>query len=220
LKCNAHLASFLATLKQHCTAIPILATLEYKLSLALQVPYVRLYCISIRSSPNQHQLLIQAIKHQNIIGWDNFLRGYTSIFWMDSYMSFFASPNMTATLCLTWDVELIRASIFLSTSLWADRNCFIHGTYYECVPWNGVERVKYLYKIPPRLDRRYAAIRTIPLESRLQCSTTTLQRWIKRVEHCTFVTKFLRDNPAHRQLTIPQAFARAVRTESALKYPP
>jgi len=224
LKRNAHLASFLATLKKHCTAIPILATLEYKLSLTLKLPYVRSYCVSIQSSPNQHQLLLQAIKHQNIIGWDNFLRGYTFIYWMESYMSFFASSTMTATPCFTWDVEIIRASIFLSTSLWADRNCFIHGNNKreakDLLRMRTVERVKYLYKNPPRLDRRYADIKTIPLESRLQCSTTTLQRWIKRVEHCTFVTKFLRDNPAHHQLTIPQAFARAMRTESALKYPP
>jgi hypothetical protein len=131
-------------------------------------------------------------------------------------MSFFASSTMTATPCLTWDVELIRASIFLSTSLWADRNCFIHGNNKreakDLLRMRTMERVKFIYKNPPRLDRRYAVIKRIPLESRLQCSTTTLQRWIKRVEHCTFVTKFLRDNPAHCQLTIPQAFARAMRT--------
>jgi hypothetical protein len=167
LQRNAHLASFLATLKQHCTAIPILATLEYKLSLTLQVPYVRSYCVSINSSPNQHQLLLQAIKHQNIIGWDNFLWGYTSILWMDSYLSFFDPPNQTATPCLNWDVELVRASIFLSTSLWTDRNCFIHGNNKceakDLLRLRTMERVKYLYQHPPRFDRRYAAIRTIPL---------------------------------------------------------
>jgi hypothetical protein len=131
---------------------------------------------------------------------------------------------MKATPCLTWDVELIKASIFLSTSLWADRNCFLHGNdkreAKDLLRIRTMERVKLIYKNPPRLDRRYAAVSTIPLESRLHHSTTTLQRWIKRVEHCTFVTKFLRNNPAHCQLTIPQAFARAMRTESALKYPP
>jgi len=108
------------------------------------------------------------------------------------------------------------------TLTWVDRNVFGNNKCEakDLLRMRTVERVKYLYQNPPRLDRRYAAIRTIPLESRLKCSTTTLQRWIKRVEHCTFVTKFLRDNPAHRQLTIPQAYARALRSESALKYPP
>jgi hypothetical protein len=66
--------------KESNTAFPILATLEYKLSLALQVPYQCYYCIANQSSPNQHPFLLQAIKHQNILGWDNFLQGCISIF--------------------------------------------------------------------------------------------------------------------------------------------
>ncbi len=145
-------------------------------------------------------------------------------FWFDSYQSFFDSSNKSATPSQAWEVDLVRAIILLATSLWKDRNCFLYGNTIreanELLRSHIVDRVKYLYRHPPRLASRYATIHSVPLESRLKLSTTSLQRWLKPVEHHIYVTKFLRDNPVRHQPTIPQAFARAMRSESALKYPP
>jgi len=37
---------------------------------------------------HQKTVLINAICHQNWIGWDSFLKGYTTLYWKEAHLSF------------------------------------------------------------------------------------------------------------------------------------
>ncbi len=63
----------------------ILVTFEYKLSLVLSLEYSPTHHISFPTPTHIHQLLIISIHHQNIIMWQNFLKGYKSLYWMQLY---------------------------------------------------------------------------------------------------------------------------------------
>jgi hypothetical protein len=52
----------------------ILTTLEYKLSLALYLPYNPQYPLRVSISNDLKNIVLRAICHQNIIGWDNFFK--------------------------------------------------------------------------------------------------------------------------------------------------
>jgi hypothetical protein len=61
----------------------LLNTLHYKWSLVLALPSP---VIDQESAVNGIPFsLLQVIKHQNMLGWDNMLRGYTSIYWLRAY---------------------------------------------------------------------------------------------------------------------------------------
>lgn len=68
------LPSFLTNLEQFHTLPCIITTFEYKLSLALHLQYSTPYPILSTLPPPTHQLLIQAIWHQNRLGWDMALK--------------------------------------------------------------------------------------------------------------------------------------------------
>jgi hypothetical protein len=58
---------------------------EYKLSLALKLPYSQQFYIMDQLPQTLYCTLIQAIQHQNTVGRDNFLRGYISSYWFSLY---------------------------------------------------------------------------------------------------------------------------------------
>jgi len=81
--------------------------------------------------------------------------------------------------------------------------------------WNK-EYVNYT-RPSPRPHRRYASVTSIPLETRLQSKTLTLQCWLHRLQHQQRVTARLFESEG--QLTIFQAFANADKLNRS-KYPP
>jgi len=75
-----HLRTFLSELESQQTSIYLLTIFEYKLSLILNLMYQQTFTITIPASPTQQQILMKASRHQNLVGWDNFLWGYISIY--------------------------------------------------------------------------------------------------------------------------------------------
>jgi hypothetical protein len=121
LQHSQHLSRFLSDLQKVKTPTHLLATFEYKLSLYLQIPYHQRHQPSYTLPPKEHSTLLTAIRHQNILGWDNFMRGYISNLW-DDYIKLTLSPSPT-----NWDVALVKNIFTLATAIWKDRNRVIHG---------------------------------------------------------------------------------------------
>jgi hypothetical protein len=63
-------------------------------------------------------MLIQAIRHQNVIGWDNFLRGFTSIYWVSLFN--LAHKNDAQQLSSRWDVKVVSGGIKILKEIWSD----------------------------------------------------------------------------------------------------
>jgi hypothetical protein len=124
--------------------------------------------------------LITAIRHQNLIGWDNFLRGFTSSYW-DALHHKVHLNDPTPNLNSRWDMQLVAESITLSQHIWADRNSHIHGASQtesrQLLRERVMEQVRHIYKHPPRLYPRFKPINNIPLKLRLSRATTNLQCW-------------------------------------------
>ena len=79
------LTAFMTTLKNIGTPSYILATFEYTLSLTLDISDTQNYCCqSLLRPPLKHNLL-RAIRQQNVIGWDMFLKGFSSNYWVELY---------------------------------------------------------------------------------------------------------------------------------------
>jgi hypothetical protein len=63
----------------------MIVSYEYKLSNTLDIPFKAFFSNSSPIPQDMNIKLLQAIHHQNIIGWDNFLKGFTSSYWMEVY---------------------------------------------------------------------------------------------------------------------------------------
>jgi hypothetical protein len=167
---------------------------------------------------------MKASRHQNLVGWDNFLRGYISIYWRECQILFYESSSHRRLSSETWDTNLIKAIVTLYTSLWKDRNRVLHGSTRKeasiLLRSRVLNQVRQLYKHPPQLAGQYSTVRSVPLEDRLKHSTTLLQRWLKRVHHQVYMSKFLKDNSSPCQPTTKQAFAQVSHLELTSKYPP
>jgi hypothetical protein len=87
------LQTLLSNLVQVQTPLYIIVTLEYKLSLVLEVPLHKKYFLNNQVPQDTHRKLLSAIQHKNIIGWDNFLKGFTSIYWKDLYNAAHSCPQ-------------------------------------------------------------------------------------------------------------------------------
>jgi len=126
-QCSTLLQSTLQDLLKIGTPIQIVTVLEYKLSLVLNIPYKYNFQPASTLPPPHHSTLLTAICHQNLIGWDCFLKGYTSIFWNTLVTEVLHStiwPNLTSD---TWDIHFIATIIKLHKSIWEDRNKILHG---------------------------------------------------------------------------------------------
>jgi hypothetical protein len=200
-QCLSHLTVFLTALNKLKTPVQIVATLQYKLSLLLDIPFEQTYFITMQSSTSHHYALIQAICHQNIIGWNNFMRGYISTYW--AYYISIQHPN-----CIpNWDISLISHILTLTTAIWRDRNRVIHGDTKKAAAAllreRTIRQVYELHQNPPFLHRRYPKITSIPLSERLSRSTTYLQRWLDHVQHQKQITRHIQKTTPCAQTTIP-----------------
>ena len=63
----------------------------------------------------------KAILHQNILRWDNLLRGYASKHWQS-----IEAPGTNGTR-KTWDKRITGLMIMLYKEIWEGRNNFVHG---------------------------------------------------------------------------------------------
>jgi len=81
--------------------------------LVLNIPYERKFQAATDLLPIHHTILTSAIRHQNIIGWDCFLKGYTSALWHTLAESISDSSMHNKKLLTTWDVQLKSMAIKL-----------------------------------------------------------------------------------------------------------
>jgi len=148
--------------------------------------------------------LLIAIKHQNIIGRDLFLKGYISTYWSHTFEDLRqqCEPHKISN----WEVKLLGAAITLHKGIWDARNKHIHGsTAKESKIAQRIkiqEEVIRLYPHPPRLASRYQPIRKISLHNCLQKSTTHLRHWLSRINHQTGVFDLIRIKNRERQRSI------------------
>jgi hypothetical protein len=78
-----------------------------------------------KTGTRQSLTLLMAIKHQNIIGWDLFLKGYISIYWSHPYedLKQHDEPHNIPNR----EVKLTGAAIGRYKGIWDARNKDIHG---------------------------------------------------------------------------------------------
>jgi hypothetical protein len=168
------LHKFLSNLLSIHTPVYLISTLEYKLSLTLQVPFVHHYLNSYPISPDIHLTLLTAICHQNELGWDLFLRGFISHYWNEVYIQAHSSSPSSSPVQL-WDQKLVEGSLKLIQSIWTTRNIFLHGTNKleanQKLRERVLDRVQGIYKNPPKLNKHFKKIHSIPLQKRLQLDT-------------------------------------------------
>jgi hypothetical protein len=148
--------------------------------------------------------LLLAINHQNILGWDLFMKGYTSTYW--SHLCNDLMQNSETHFSSNWDVKFVDAAISLYKGIWEAWNKHMHGSTRE--ESSMLQRKKIqdqvirLCHYPPRLASRNSSIKRIPLEDRLKKSTTHLKHWISRIKHQVNVSDLLHMKDRERQCCI------------------
>jgi len=200
---KSFLENFLSHLLSLKTPIYILCTLEYKLSIALDIPFLPKFHNQEAILPDTKPLLMTAIRHQNIIGWDNFIRGYTSIYWV--YIFEHSHSHDIVCTSQTWDRSLVQHSVTLLQKIWNDRNVHLHGSSKaeaaQKFRVRVVHQVRQVYAHPPKLHKRFSAIQRILLHDRLRQSATNLQRWLSRINHQYYVSRRIQSHRKSDQLS-------------------
>ncbi len=203
-------------------------TLEYKLSLTLNIPYKKKYNSPDKIPKQFSSLFLTAKRHQNIIGWNYFLKGFISSFWIELQYLLRSPTGPRVPNMNTWETKITSLTINLLKDIWADRNTYIHGKSTEEARANAraaiIRQISVLYKTPPVLAKRYACITEIPFETRIRKTTTQLQQWMDRVKHQIKMSQYLCNPRFPGQLTLHQAYRRAgielPEGDGGLKYPP
>ncbi len=192
------------------TSIHILSTLEEILAETLNITSLQKYKSTQPLDTHCQRSLNTARQNQNIIGWNNFLRGYISKYWANTQeLSWHGSPptakqSMSAT-------NFTAAAIDLHRRIWEDRNTFVYGKTIqearEKLREKVIQQVTQIYQKPPNLAPRYHSITTVPLQARLNKTTKELTDWLARIQHQQKVTELIRSTLPFGQLTLKQAFA-------------
>jgi hypothetical protein len=188
-----------------------LSTFDYTLLLTLDIPFSSQFQLTIPLPDTSKNALMTAIRHQYIIGWDNFAKGYTSIYWKDLFQTTHSQRN--SPIIDQGGGKMVAGVIALSRQIWNDRNANLHGTtkleasqkVRECV----TAKVRKNYLNPPKLHKRFAKIKAAPLQIRLSRNTTNLQRWLSRISHQKRVSQFIFTNSNCGQMSLRESFRRA-----------
>jgi hypothetical protein len=157
------LHTFLTALEHAHTAPFLITAIEYKLSLALSIPYLPKHELREQLSHDTHRSLMSAICHQNVLGWDMFLKKFTSIYWAKIQLQ---QPVMISDTH-SWETMLMRNLLQLYKGLWDDENSCLHGLTWQDSKHTLSERVicqvEYIYKYLPTLHPHFSIIDSIPL---------------------------------------------------------
>jgi len=121
-RCNM-LDDMLHKLEKQGTPNIMLQTFNYMLSLTLNLPYDKV------TSQWTHDfiphVLLWAIKHQNLVGWDNFMKGFISTKLKDVHTQL--SRESLQHSSTERDTQLTGAAINLSRGIGEDRNKHLYG---------------------------------------------------------------------------------------------
>jgi len=199
------LQAFLLDLERMHSALYIVTTMEYKLSLAFCLPYNPQYPLRVSISNDLKISMLRAICHYNIIGCDNFLKGYISKYWKD-----IKQHCTTASICQNWDARLIQSVLRLYQSLWFNRNTCLHGKSWkeskEKLRQRVINAVIKIYNHPPKLHSRFRKVLSVPLDRRLRATTTSLQQWLAKIEHQKKISESLFSHDSVTQMTLHQVW--------------
>jgi hypothetical protein len=206
------------------TAPQIVSCMEQHLGECLNIETTHKYKMDVHTTTLSPVTLNNAIHHQNIIGWENLLRGYASTYWVKTQIKYSLNASSNRRRA-PWNTTLISSVIELHKNIWEERNLIVHGeTVQESLHklhQRTIEQVKELYKENPILAPRFPAIKAIPLDQRLRRTTKNLQVWIARIEHQKMITLYIFAARSADQMTIREAFRRIkVRQGIIDKYPP
>ena len=91
------LERYLKALAQCNTPVHILITLEHKLLLTQELPYSQHYQCATSLTSVHKNILIASIRHQNVLGWDSFLKGFISSYWGPIYTTLTVLSTNTGT---------------------------------------------------------------------------------------------------------------------------
>jgi hypothetical protein len=139
------LRTFLQKLTKLLTHQYIVATMEYKLSVTLNIPFDPQFANYFIVPQEIKSILLTAIKHQNLIGWDSFLKGYTSTLWHKLSKMNPTTQNEKPTTD-NWDVKLVgRQLTFWNPSGMIGTNLYmaIHGL---------TKKINYVREYYPRFN--------------------------------------------------------------------
>jgi hypothetical protein len=206
------------------TAPHFLSCFEIHLGNCLTVKTIDKYTTTDQPPPQIKTTLNDAIHHQNIIGWENLLRGYTSSFW-SRIQHQIPQNEISKSKRAPWNTILIRKALELHKNIWEDRNIFVNGKTikesHQKLRQRTLERVKSIYHDNPKLASRYSAIKEVLLEQRLRRTTKNLLDCIVKITHQMAITKYIEDTNVASQITISEAFRRAKEQQGGInKYPP
>jgi len=130
-----------------------------KLSLVLDIPYNQQYPNSSILPQDLYLSLFTAIKHQNIVWWNNFLRGFISSYWYSLSTHAHINESLHHS-SFPWDLRLVHAVLSLSHSIWQNCNHLLHGSTMEDsrqrLRQRILDQVQKTYEHPPKLQRGFS----------------------------------------------------------------
>jgi len=217
------LDDMLHKLEKQGTPNIMLQTFNYMLSLTLNLPYDKVSSQWTHDFNSIPHVLLWAIKHQNLVGWDNFMKGFISIKWKDVHMQL--SRESLQHSSTERDTQLTGAAINLSRGIGEDRNKRLYGenrkdhlVYLRSVI---LEQVRLVYQYPPKLHKQYARIQKVSLEDRLSRSTIHLIHWLNRIKHQKTISERLFQTQVCSQQSIRHFLVpKSCNTIDCTKFPP
>jgi hypothetical protein len=187
------------------------------------VPHDKKYEIKHEPTNATTSTITKALNHQNLVGWQQALRGYISRFWIDA-QTLNTTPKKPNKKQPKLEHKLIGTFINLHRKIWEERNHFIHGETIAEQRLKARERITLqvaaVYKNPPKLARRYQAITEIPIETRMKQSTQNLQNWIALIKHQQKVTTLMAAKRPPNQMSMQQAVANMHKALNGKQYFP
>jgi hypothetical protein len=197
----------------------IAVELECHLCQTLHIPSLQYYKSNEETDRTQVRT---AVTHQNIIGWENALRGYVSSYWISKEL--IKGKNKRQLHKRYWDNMMVGSLIDIHRSIWNKRNEHMHGKTTQEARTKAREavthRVANIYKVKPKLASRYHPIDSIPYDQRIRRTTTQLKVWLAHIQHQIKIMDLLNATKQPGQLTIQEAMQNMQRAQEAVKYPP
>jgi len=201
----------------------LLNTLNYKWSLLLDLsPPVFEKDSSFNQLP---ACLISAIRHQNLIGWQTMLWGFTTWYWLQAYLTLCdflqESPNPS------WDVLITSTSIhYLYKNILDNRNKFLHGStksdQQQKLHLRVIQQVQAIYSNPLCLHHWYPRIHKVPLQEHVARPTRQFIHWLSHINHQKQLSQTLQGNSESTQLSIRGFMIPLMPSEGVIlaKFPP
>jgi hypothetical protein len=147
---SLHIYKMLRELETSTTSVTLLSSLECHLTNSLDIPNKGIYKISEQPAPTQ-ALLSKTTRHQNLIGWNEFMRGYISKYWTKLHHT--TKQESKIKRQCPWNIKITRLVLDAHRGIWEDRNKHVYGKTIEESRERArqaiIKRVRQLYDNPP-----------------------------------------------------------------------